>query len=108
MHWLYVCRFTFECRLECEGIPRIEWFKDGMPLTSPDYHTSYRDGLCTLTIDEVFSEDTARYACRAITSVGSDETVGSLRVKGTPIVICSLIYFHAKLSLTLFSLSIIT
>lgn len=76
-------RFTFECRLECEGVPRLEWFKDDMPLKSPDYHTGYRDGLCTLTIDEVFSEDTARYMCRATTNTGSDQTVGSLRVKGT-------------------------
>ncbi len=75
-------RFTFECKVECETTPKIEWFKDDMPLSSPDYQTTFSKGTATLTIEETFSEDTAKYTCKASTADGSAETSAVLRVKG--------------------------
>jgi titin len=77
-------RFTFECRLECDTkSPTIEWYKDNLAITSPDYATTYKDGLCHLTIEETFSEDSARYLCKAITEAGTAETFATLKVKET-------------------------
>lgn len=76
-------RFTFECRLECDTkTPKIEWFKDFLPIQTPDLHATYRDGLCQLTIEETFSEDSAKYLCRATTDAGTAETTAFLKVKG--------------------------
>jgi hypothetical protein len=58
------------------------WYKDNIPLISPDYETRFDNGLATLTIEETFSEDTARYVCRATNSAGSAETSGHLTVRG--------------------------
>ena len=85
-------RFTFECKLECEGNPKIEWFKDDMALSSPDYQTSYKDGNCKLTIEETFSEDTAKYTCKASTGLGMAETEAYLRVRGMCHINCNIQY----------------
>jgi titin len=88
------CRFTFECRLQCDtASPRIEWFKDDMPLTSPDYLTAYRDGVCTLTIDETFAEDSAKYTCKASTNAGTAETTSQFKVRGTQLITFNFGYF---------------
>lgn len=80
---LLTCRFTFECRLECDtSSPKIEWYKDSMLINTPDYQTSYKDGLCMLTIEETFSEDSAKWMCKAITENGTAETSCTLKVKG--------------------------
>ena len=78
----FVFRFTFECKVECETLPKIEWFKDDMPLNSPDYQTTFVKGTATLTIEETFSEDTAKYTCKATTPDGSVDTTATLRVRG--------------------------
>jgi len=75
------CRFTFECRLECDtASPLIEWYKDGAAMTHGT--TDYKDGLCRLTLDIIGPNDTATYTCKATTSAGSAETTASVRVKG--------------------------
>lgn len=48
---------------------------------NPDYHTTFDQGICTLTIEETFAEDSARYTCKAINAAGSAETGGFLSVK---------------------------
>ena len=75
-------RFTFECRFFSEEVPRITWYKDNIVLDSPDYETQYLNGLATLTIEETFSEDTARYSCRASNFAGHAETSAFLNVRG--------------------------
>lgn len=82
-----LCRFTFECRLECDTkTPKIEWFKDFLPIQTPDLQATYHDGLCQLTIEETFSEDSAKYLCRATTDAGTAETTAFLKVKGKSLV----------------------
>ena len=75
-------RFTFECRVESDTVPEVRWYKDNLPLTSPDYETKYDRGLATLTIEEIFSEDTARYTCRVTNQAGTAESSAYLTVKG--------------------------
>ena len=83
---LYLCRFTFECKLECDCEPKITWFKDDLALASPDYERSYSGGFARLTIEETFSEDTARYTCKATTDGGEAQTSAQLVVKGKSIM----------------------
>lgn len=82
MHALLWHRFTFECRVESETVPEVRWFKDNLPLNSPDYETHYDRGLATLTIEETFSEDTARYTCRFTSQSGMAESSAYLTVRG--------------------------
>lgn len=75
-------KFTFICHVTGNPTPTVTWFKDGISIQSnPDYQTTYASGLCTLTIEETFAEDSARYTCKAVNEVGLAETSGALSVK---------------------------
>ncbi|XP_031789486.1 uncharacterized protein LOC100679567 isoform X4 [Nasonia vitripennis] len=78
-------RFTFECRVVGHPRPEISWHKDGIPiLNNPDYLTKCEpDGLCTLTIEETFAEDSAKFSCKAANEVGAAETEAVLKVRET-------------------------
>eukprot|EP00106_Octopus_bimaculoides_P016754 XP_014784196.1 PREDICTED: titin-like isoform X3 [Octopus bimaculoides] len=76
-------KFIFECHIESDEIPEVKWFKDNLPLTSPDYETRFENGVATLTIEETFSEDTARYTCRVTNQAGTAESSAHLNVKET-------------------------
>lgn len=77
-------RFTFECRVVGHPRPDISWHKDGIPiLNNPDYLTKREpDGLCSLTIEETFAEDSAKFSCKATNEVGTAETEAVLKVRG--------------------------
>jgi hypothetical protein len=34
-------KFTFECRVDSDQVPEVRWFKDNLPLSSPDYETAF-------------------------------------------------------------------
>ncbi|XP_026674575.1 muscle M-line assembly protein unc-89 isoform X5 [Ceratina calcarata] len=77
-------KFSFQCHLVGQPAPEIVWYKDGISiLNNPDYLTTYIEGACTLTIEETFTEDSARYTCRAFNIAGSAETSATLTVKET-------------------------
>ncbi|XP_033332507.2 uncharacterized protein LOC117223969 isoform X2 [Megalopta genalis] len=77
-------KFTFQCNLVGHPLPEVVWYKDGISiLNNPDYLTTYHHGLCTLTIEETFAEDSAKYTCRAFNIAGSAETSATLTVKET-------------------------
>lgn len=62
--------------------PAIEWYKDRLSIQhNPDYHRNYDNGLCTLSIEETFAEDSARFSCKASNCVGTTETTCMLSVK---------------------------
>lgn len=76
-------KFTFQCNLIGQPIPEVIWYKDGISiLNNPDYLTTYIHGICTLTIEETFAEDSAKYTCKAFNIAGSAETSATLTVKG--------------------------
>lgn len=76
-------RFTFQCNLVGHPLPEVVWYKDGISiLNNPDYLTTYSQGVCTLTIEETFAEDSAKYTCRAFNIAGSAETSATLTVSG--------------------------
>ncbi|XP_068967253.1 titin isoform X4 [Bombus flavifrons] len=77
-------KFTFQCNLVGQPTPEVVWYKDGISiLNNPDYLTTYVQGICTLTIEETFAEDSAKYTCRAFNIAGSAETSATLTVKET-------------------------
>lgn len=52
-----------------------------------------QDGdLCSLTIEETFTEDSARFTCRASNPAGSSETSATLNVIGKLFFIDALIF----------------
>ena len=78
-------RLTLECRLVGRPEPEVVWYKDGISiLNNPDYQTSFDTitGSCTLTIEETFAEDSAKFTCKAFNNIGLAETAAILTVKG--------------------------
>ena len=75
-------RVIFECQLESELEFEVKWFKDSLPLNSPDYETRQDKHAVSLMIEETFSEDTARYTVRITSAVGEAESSAYLHVKG--------------------------
>ncbi|GFT67998.1 hypothetical protein NPIL_385641 [Nephila pilipes] len=75
-------KFTFECEVDGEPMPQVQWFKDSILVqNNPDYQTTQNKGICKLTIEETFSEDTAKFMCRATNPAGTAETQSQLVVK---------------------------
>lgn len=75
-------KIILQCIATGKPEPIIEWFKDGLSIqNNPDYHRKYEHGLCTLSIEETFAEDSARFMCKASNCVGTTETTCMLSVK---------------------------
>lgn len=71
------------CRVLGMPMPEVEWLKDNMSITgNPDYKTTFEEGICTLTIEETFTEDSALFTCKAVNGAGMAETSATLTVKG--------------------------
>ncbi|XP_068215232.1 uncharacterized protein [Palaemon carinicauda] len=80
-------KFSFECRVIGFPMPEVEWLKDNMSITAnPDYKTTFDEGVCTLTIEETFTEDSALFTCKAVNCAGMAETSATLIVKEAEIV----------------------
>lgn len=76
-------KFTFECHVSGYPTPTVIWQKEGITIANnPDYFTMYRNGVCTLMIEETFSEDSARFSCKATNELGTAETEAVLKVRG--------------------------
>jgi len=74
-----------ELKVSVKGdpLPQVTWTKDGKPLTSNDImEVKYKNGVASLTVEEIYPEDAGRYACKATNAKGAVET--SSRVKVTP------------------------
>ncbi|KAL3275186.1 hypothetical protein HHI36_019955 [Cryptolaemus montrouzieri] len=77
-------KFSFICQVTGIPTPIVTWYKAGIPIqNNPDYQTTFDNGICKLTIEETFSDDSAMYTCRAINAAGSADTSASLSVKET-------------------------
>ncbi len=72
-----------ELRVAVKGDPepRVEWTKDGKPLSSTAaMEVKYKNGVASVTIEEVFPEDSGRYACKATNTKGAVETASRISV----------------------------
>lgn len=78
----YVCRYSFKAELQGSAPIQAVWFKDGIPITSPDYEQKFENNLASLSIDETFSEDTAVYTIQASNPYGQVTSSAKLVVKG--------------------------
>ncbi|XP_066595731.1 uncharacterized protein [Prorops nasuta] len=75
---------TLICRLIGSPTPEVIWYKDGVSmLNNPDYVTKFVGDTCTLEIEETFTEDSAKFTCKAFNIYGSVETTATLTVKET-------------------------
>lgn len=74
-------QFQFECQVVGNPVPTVEWAKDGISIDRyPDYVPRNENGLCTLSIAETFTEDSALFTCRAKNAMGTSETAARLLI----------------------------
>lgn len=73
---------TLACSVSGDPEPQVTWSKNGKQITSSEImDLKYKNGMATLTINEVFPEDEGVYACTATNSIGSIETKCKLTIK---------------------------
>ena len=80
---LLTYRYSFQCQIDGSAPIQITWFKDGIPITSPDYEQRFENSSASLTIEETFSEDTAVYTVQAANQHGAVTSSARLVVKGS-------------------------
>lgn len=72
---------TLKCTVSGDPEPQVAWFKNNEPLSSSEIiDLRYKQGLASLTINEVFPEDEGLYTCKANNSLGTTETTCRLRI----------------------------
>jgi hypothetical protein len=72
-----------ELRVSVKGDPdpQVVWTKDGRELNSNDImEVKYKNGVATVVINEIYPEDSGRYACKATNTKGSVETACNVKV----------------------------
>jgi hypothetical protein len=75
--------YIFLFRVTGFPMPEVTWYKDCLVIqNNPDYQTTFDQGICTLTIEETFTEDSAKFICKAANAAGTAETNATLSVKG--------------------------
>jgi len=72
---------SIKCTVKGDPEPQVSWFKDGEAVTSSDIiDLKYRQGLASLSINELFPEDSGTYICKATNSLGTEESSCKLTV----------------------------
>lgn len=73
---------TLSCAVQGDPEPQITWSKNGKAISSSEImDLKYKNGVATLTINEVFPEDEGVYVCTATNSIGSTETTSKLTIQ---------------------------
>ncbi|XP_055314991.1 uncharacterized protein LOC129575416 isoform X3 [Sitodiplosis mosellana] len=72
----------FECIVQCDPHPYIEWYRDDTPIRngSGKYFVEFRNGVCRLTIPETLLSDAGLYTCTGTNHLGSVVTSAELVV----------------------------
>ncbi|WKY05591.1 hypothetical protein Q1695_006081 [Nippostrongylus brasiliensis] len=72
------------CTLQGNPTPKVEWFKDGVPVDQDRVQTTLRSGVCTLEIFNTRVDDAGTYSCVATSPLGEDSTecVVTVQTKG--------------------------
>jgi len=72
---------SIKCTVKGDPEPQVTWFKDGEAVSSSDIvDLKYRQGLASLSINELFPEDSGTYTCKATSSQGTAECSCKLTV----------------------------
>ncbi|XP_076471204.1 twitchin-like [Babylonia areolata] len=67
--------FKLICNVMAHPVPKVTWTKDGRDITENDhYNITYAHGSCTLEVAYSKPEDSGTYVCRAVNSLGEQET----------------------------------
>ncbi|XP_077869715.1 uncharacterized protein LOC102801843 [Saccoglossus kowalevskii] len=70
------------CEVEGMPTPEITWFRDGENLLElPEFSTTFDNGICTVTLEEVFPEDAGEFECRATNPAGMTSTLATLTIQ---------------------------
>lgn len=76
-------QLVLSCHVKGDPEPQITWSKNGKSISSSDIiDLKYRNGVATLTINEVFPEDEGIFTCTATNSISAVETKCKLTIKG--------------------------
>lgn len=68
-------QLVLSCHVRGDPEPQISWCKNGSAISSSNIiDLKYKNGIATLTIQEVFAEDEGLYSCIASNSISSNET----------------------------------
>ena len=74
-------RLELAVKVKGDPDPQVTWTKDGKPLSSSEIlEVKYKNGLASVTINEVFPEDAGRYACKASNAKGAVEAITTVKV----------------------------
>ncbi|KPU74929.1 uncharacterized protein Dana_GF19006, isoform G [Drosophila ananassae] len=75
-------QLVLSCHVKGDPEPQITWSKNGKSISSSDIiDLKYRNGVATLTINEVFPEDEGIFTCTATNSISAVETKCKLTIK---------------------------
>lgn len=75
-----------QCRVLGRPRPQIEWFKDGVPLTSTPNYTIRSDGDSHwIEFSDIYLNDHGEYTCMATNPVGVAKTSCRMDVERRPI-----------------------
>ena len=62
---------VFEGEVTGVPMPEVTWLKDGEVIEdAPEYKVTYKEGVCTLELNEAFPEDTGKVVCKAENRAG--------------------------------------
>uniref|UniRef100_A0A915Q578 non-specific serine/threonine protein kinase n=1 Tax=Setaria digitata TaxID=48799 RepID=A0A915Q578_9BILA len=70
------------CNVQGNPVPKISWFKDGLPIDVDRTHLTYRSGVCTMELFSSRVDDAGTYRCEATNSLGTDYTECTITVQG--------------------------
>lgn len=86
-------KLILTCQVEGFPTPKVEWYRNEEKVVENKDITIYQDtqGVCVLTVQEVFPEDEGQYTCQAVNKVGEAITTTTVNVEG--------ISFHVSLTL---------
>uniref|UniRef100_A0A0K0CTJ0 non-specific serine/threonine protein kinase n=1 Tax=Angiostrongylus cantonensis TaxID=6313 RepID=A0A0K0CTJ0_ANGCA len=69
------------CTLQGNPTPKVEWFKDGVPVDQDRVQTTFRSGVCTLEIFSTRLDDAGTYSCTATNPLGEVTTECTVTVQ---------------------------
>jgi hypothetical protein len=72
----------FECSVEGNPKPEVQWYKGTRPLTEGPKYEMFREGdTYTLIVKDVYGEDADEYSVRATTAAGGRTSRAELTIK---------------------------